>query len=135
MPNNKQVTYGRIVCDITPDKQEKHRTRLAVGGDRIFYNYDISTPTAELITVKLLLNSVVSTPNAKFMTIDIKNVYLNTEMTNFEYMKMPISIFLQQIIDYYNLNNIVTNDDFVYMEIRKGMYGLPQAGKLAHEKL
>ena len=29
----------------------------------------------------------------------------------------------------------MTNDGFVYMEIRKGMYRLPQAGKLAHEKL
>ena len=135
MPNNKHVTYGRIVCDITPDKQEKHRTRLTVGGDRIFYNYDISTPTVELITVKLLLNSVVSTPNAKFMTIDITNFYLNIEMTNYEYIRMHISIFPQHIIDHYNLNNIATKDGFVYMEIRKGMYGLPQAGKLAHEKL
>ena len=69
------------------------------------------------------------------MTIDIKNFYLNIEMTNYEYIRMHISIFPQHIIDHYNLNNIATKDGFVYMEIRKGMYGLPQAGKLAHDKL
>ena len=109
------MTYGRIVCDIKPDKQEEHRTRLTVGGNRIFCNYDISIPTAELTTVKLIFNSVVSTPNVKFMTIDINNFYLNTEMTNYEYTKISISIFPQQIIDYYNLKNIMTNDGFVYM--------------------
>ena len=31
-----------------------------------------------LFTIKFLLNSVVSTPGAKFMTLDIKNFYLNT---------------------------------------------------------
>ena len=129
------MTYGRIVCNIKPDKQEQHRTRLTVGGNRIFCNYDISTPLVELTTIKVLLNSVVSTPNVKFMTIDITNFYSNIEMTNYEYIRMHISIFPQHIIDHYNLNNIATKDGFVYMEIRKGMYGLPQAGKLAHKKL
>ena len=47
VPNNKRVTYGLIVCDIKPDKQEQHRTRITIGGNRIFCNYDISTPTVE----------------------------------------------------------------------------------------
>ena len=35
----------------------------------------------------------------------------------------------------YNLLNFVTPDGWVFFEIRKGMYGLPQAGVLAHQKL
>ena len=37
-------------------------------------NYDskIKTPTADFITLKLLLNSVLSTPKAKFLTNDKK---------------------------------------------------------------
>ncbi len=41
------------------------------GGDRVHYPGDAGTPTADLLTVKLLLNSIISIPNAKFMTMDI----------------------------------------------------------------
>ena len=51
---------------------KKNRTRLTVGGDRINYLGDVGTPTASLLTVKLLVNSVLSTAGAEFMTIDIK---------------------------------------------------------------
>jgi hypothetical protein len=37
-------------------------------------------PTAELLTVKLLINSIISTQGAKFVTMDIKDFYLNTPM-------------------------------------------------------
>ncbi len=35
----------------------------------------------------------------------------------------------------YNLTNKATSDDFVYIKIQKGMYGLPQAGILVQELL
>ena len=44
-----------------------------MGGDKINCPFDYGTPTAQLLTIKLLLNSVISTPGAKFMTIDISN--------------------------------------------------------------
>jgi hypothetical protein len=47
---------------------------------------------------------------------------------------MPISLSLPNIIDHYQLNNKVLKD-YVYMEIRKGMYGLPQAGFFANKLL
>ncbi len=56
------------------------------GGDRVHYPGDTGTPTADILTVKLLLNSIISTPNAKFMTMDIKDFYLNTPMARYEYM-------------------------------------------------
>ena len=77
-----QVTFSQIVYDLKPDKDKKHRRRLTVGRNRILCNYDISTPTAELTTVKLLLNSVIPTSNVKFMTIDINHLYLNTDIPN-----------------------------------------------------
>ena len=72
VPNNKQSIYDRIVCDLKPGEDEKNRTRLTVGGNRITCNYDISTSTTKFTTVKLLLNSVVSTTKENFMTIDVK---------------------------------------------------------------
>ncbi len=47
---------------------------------------------------------------------------------------MPLSIFLQTMIDQYNLTEHAKNG-FVYLEIRKAIYGLPQAGILANKLL
>ena len=65
---------------------ETHRTRLMIGGDRINYLEDCGTPMADLLTVKLLLNSVISTPEARYMTMDIKDFYLNTPLKRYEYL-------------------------------------------------
>ena len=69
----KQVTYARIVVDYKPHKTEKNSTRVTVGGDRIHCDYNISAPTCSLPTIKLLWNSVLSTPGAKYFTMDISN--------------------------------------------------------------
>jgi hypothetical protein len=63
----KDITYGLITCSIRPEKVDKpNRTRLVAGGDRMHYPFDAGTPTADLLTVKLLINSVISTPGAIF---------------------------------------------------------------------
>ena len=50
-------------------------------------------------------------------------------------MKFHIATIPQEIIDEYNLPNIVDNQGFVYVNIFKGMYGLKQAGIIAHKAL
>jgi hypothetical protein len=81
----KDITYGRIVCTYRSEKKDPYRTRITMGGNLINYPDDCGTPTADLITVKLMLNSVISTMNAKFMTIDLKDFYLMTPMARYEY--------------------------------------------------
>ena len=77
----KDVTYGLIKTLVRPKKiDEPNRTRLVAGGDRVHYPGDAGTPTADLLTVKLLINSIISTDGATFMTMDIKDFYLNTPM-------------------------------------------------------
>ena len=82
----------------------------------------------------MLWNSVISMEDARYLCLDIKNFYLGMPMDRFEYMKMPIGIFPQATIDQYNLNKHAQNR-FVYLEIRKAIYGLPQAGILANKLL
>jgi hypothetical protein len=53
---------------------------ITMGGNLINYLDDCGTPTAKLLTVKIMFNSVISMPNAKFMTIDIQDFYLMTPM-------------------------------------------------------
>ena len=132
----RDVTYGLITCLIRPEKiDEPNRTRLVAGGDRVHYPFDAGTPTADLLTVKLLINSVISTPGAKFFTMDIKNFYLNTPMARYEYMRLKLADMPADVIEHYKLLDVATPDGFVYCEIRKGMYGLPQAGIIAQELL
>ena len=50
-------------------------------------------------------------------------------------MKIPIAQITDEIITEYNLRNKVHTDGAVYIEIQKGMYGLPQAGMLANKLL
>ena len=70
----KDVAYARIVCNVQPQKEEVNRTRLTFGGNDLSVSMDCGTPTANcLLTVKLLFNSVISTPGAKFMTLDLKD--------------------------------------------------------------
>ena len=48
---------------------------------------------------------------------------------------MKLSDIPQQIIDHYNLNDIVAPDGYVYMEIQRAMYCLKQSGMLANKEL
>jgi len=133
-PKHKKATYLRIVTSETPHKEEMKRVRWTVGGDRIQYDGDLATPTANLTTVKCHINSVISTPGAQYGTIDIKNFYLGTPMQVYEYMRVPLSVIPQAIIDHYNLEAIA-QDGQVMVEIQRGMYGLPQSGILANTQL
>ncbi len=99
------------------------------------YPGDAGTPTTNLLTVKLLLNSIISTPNAKFMTMDIKDFYLNTPMAWYEYMRLRITDMPEDVIAHYKLTDITTHNGYIYCEIQKGMYGLPQAGIIAQQLL
>ena len=131
----KDITYGQIVCTYRSERKDPHRTRITTGRNLIKYPGDCGTSTADLLTVKLMFNNVISTPNAKFMTIDIKDFYLMTPMDGYEYFRMKIELFLQNIFDKYGLRDKVDADGNVFCEIGCGMYSLPQAGIIAQELL
>ena len=87
-----------------------------------------------MIMVKLLWNSVLSTPGSQFFTMYISNFYLGTIMTRTEFMMIPMNINPIHIQKKYKLNNIKHNNK-VYIRITKGMYALPQAVLLANNQL
>ena len=68
------------------------------------------------------------------MGADIKDLYMNTDMKCYEYMKLKLDIIPREIVLQYKLKG-VTSDGWKYLEIRKGMYGLPQAGILVNNNL
>jgi hypothetical protein len=107
---------------------------LTVGGDRLDYSGNVTTSTADITTFKILINSTLSTEDAATMMMDIKNFYIGTPLPRFEYMKMLLSRFPEEIVQKYHLNALAV-DGWVYIGTRKGMYGLKQAGLLANQLL
>ena len=88
-----------MVCDIRPDKDDKFRTRLTICGDRLDFFGDSASPAASLLETKLLLNSVISDSHraARFMTIDIKDHFLPSDLPEHEYMRIHKKYFFQDI--------------------------------------
>jgi hypothetical protein len=129
------VTYVGYVVSYRPEKEEKKRTRLGVGGDWINYTGNAGTPTANLLTIKLLANSNISTPSAKLLTMDLKDFYLNMPMARPEYIQINLADIPEDVFHHYKLQNIAEPDGYVYCWVEKGTYGLPQAGIIAQELL
>jgi hypothetical protein len=134
IPKDRQITYGKIVCAYNPQKTEKERVRLTVGGDRLDYSGDVANSTADITTFKILINSTLSTKDAAMMMMDIKIYYMGTPFPRYEYIRMLLSRFPEEILNKYNLTALAV-DGWVYIEIRKDMYGLKQAGLLANQLL
>jgi hypothetical protein len=129
------ITYIRLVTADRPFKDETKRVRATAGGDRINYPFEVASKTADLPTSKALFNSVVSTPGAKFMSMDLKDFFLSTpSLHRHEYARIPISSLPAIIVQQYQLDSIAHNG-CIYIRIDGGMYGLPQAARLANELL
>jgi hypothetical protein len=65
------------------------------------------------------------------MCLDVNNFYLGTPMEHFEYLRIPIKLIPLEIITQYALLPLVSGGN-IYIDVQKGMYGLPQAGILAN---
>ena len=96
-----------------------------MGGYNINVPMDCGTPTAHLLAVKLLLNSIISTPGTRFLGLDLKVFYLNTHMERPEYLRMNVNIFPEDGIDQYSLQDKVDKNGLLYIWVECGMYKLP----------
>ena len=68
------------------------------------------------------------------MTLDIKDFYYGTAMDRCEYMKLELACLPDKIIDQ-NILRALSYDGWVYLDIRKVMPGLKQAGRIANDWL
>ena len=110
---------------------------MVVGGDKLLFEDDPGSPAALLLETKILLNSVISEAHlgAKFMSLDLKDYFLMSTMENPEYMKIHKCNFPPANIEHYNLTKKITKDGYIYIKIKKGMYGLKYAALLGYQQL
>ena len=133
-PRHKQACYCNPVVKVK-DKPEGpvRRVRVTAGGDRIVYSGEVSADTAALESVKVLWN-VLCSEGAQWACLDIVDFYLGTPLPDSEWMWVPLSLCPPATRRRYGLDALA-RDGKVLVRLSKGIYGLPQAGKLARDKL
>jgi hypothetical protein len=70
-----------------------------------------------MVTVKIHLNSIVSTKGARYSTIDLKDFYLNTPMVCPEFMRMKLAELPKDFAGIYKLHDLVDANGFVSIKI------------------
>ena len=115
IPPDRKVTYAQMVAPIRPTKAEVNRVRVTVGGNCLDFPGATTTHCTRLKTTKFLLNSTISTPGDRFMTLDIKDFYYENVMARYEYLKLALACTPDKIIDQYNLCAL-SSDGWVYLE-------------------
>jgi hypothetical protein len=135
IPADKHATYVNPVCSekIKDDGSLKLRTRATIGGDRIDYPYSTTAITAELESIKILLNAMIS-DNAAFSTVDLEDFYLGTPLPYPEYIRIPVTFIPKKILQFYVLEPFLLKGA-LYCMVLKTHYGLPQAGALSQARL
>ena len=94
-------------------KADPYRVRCTVGGDGIDFQGEVATKVADLITVKCLLNHIISTPGARAACIDIKDFYLNNPLPSSKYVRFRADTIQKEIWEQYKLDEYA-NDGWVY---------------------
>ena len=118
---------------MTP-KTETHRTRLTAGGNLKDYPEEVITPTSDLTTITLHVNITISDVTSRYICMDVKDFFWNNQMDRDEHIMIHISMIPQRFVENNNLAEKAHNV-YIYERVTKGMYGLPQAGRIAHDAL
>ena len=75
---------------------------------------EMTARTADIITCKLHMNGVASTPGARFAGGDVKDFYLNTPLKKKRYGKVRAKYITEETIRKHDLENILkTTDGFI----------------------
>ena len=130
----KEIFHYLVVCEVKYHKEDPNFTRITVTGSQICYPIDVGTPTGSLDFVKLIINSVMSRRKARFVSFYLKTFYLLTLMEPSEYVRIKLLDIPQYFIKEYDLIEAAQNE-WIYFEILRGCYGLPQSGRLANDLL
>jgi hypothetical protein len=135
IPADKGATYVNPVCNekLKDNGSLKLRTRATIGGDKVNYPYSTTAVTAELESIKILINAMIS-DSAAFSTVDLEDFYLGTSLPHPEYIRIPVTFLPKAVIDFYLLQRYL-HKGALYCMVLKTHYGLPQAGALSQKRL
>ena len=83
----------------------------------------------------IAINSVISDEKrgARFFTMDLKDRFLQMLMDEPEFMRIHKKYITQEIQKQCKTNALIAHDKYIYCKIKRGMYGLKQAARLAYD--
>ena len=111
----------------TPNSIVKHprdtysQQQTWVSNDKKQYYHKTSALAVILLESKIIVNSTISTPGAKFYTIGVKDFFLSSTLPQAEYMKININEMTQDIINKIKLQDLKDNNRCVHFRIAKGL--------------
>ena len=117
-----------------PGKDDPNRTQITVARGDVYYPGDVATPTGSLEWFKLMINSGLSRPGARFAFFDVNNFYSDTPLVKPVYVRVRLKNIPQEFIDEYSLLEYESSR-WIYFEIIYGCYGIKQSGKLSNDLL
>jgi hypothetical protein len=120
IPKDRVVTYAQVVVDHHPQKADPNRIRITNSGNLINYPRELTTRMADITTSKLHWNSVLSTPDAKYMCLDITFFNLSAPLDRYEYTRIPFALFPPWIAKQHDLANKIHNGH-IYLEMRRAV--------------
>ena len=121
----------------------KLKARLVAHGNRqilddLFGAKDVDSPTVSLAVVNLLLH-LAAAGNWKKRVVDVAGAYLNADLKEPEYMKIPANVVAMieaRLATHGEVMQSCKQDDgSVIVELKKALYGLRQAGREWYELL
>ena len=112
------------------------RIRGTYGGDHTDFTGNKTSYTASLPAVKIMLNGIISDPDAKFMAIDLKDFFLHGLLDRNEYMRIPLKWLSPADRAKYNIDQYCSHGDTsILVEIFGNIYGLVNAALIANTDL
>ncbi len=103
IPKDRTITYACIAIDHWLQKDDLNRVCITVGKNLIDYPHKLMTQTADMVSSKIMWNSIISKLNSKFSGSNIKSMYLKTPLNQYKYIKMPLRLISKDIIEHYGL--------------------------------
>jgi hypothetical protein len=98
-PKGRKATYLNVISAFRPEKKNPHRVGWTCSGDQVDYPGLVSTQMADLTTVKILINSVLSAPKAKMVVTNLKDFCLGAPMERYEHMRIPVRVLPPKIME------------------------------------
>jgi hypothetical protein len=104
IPPDKTATYVNPVCSekLWDAGDIKFRTHATIGGDQVDYPYETTAVTANLESIKILFNAMIS-DDIQLATIDLEDFYLGTPLPHAEYIRIPMKFIPPKVIAFYKL--------------------------------
>ena len=138
----KDTTYynPQVKEKLDADKNITRRVRGTLGGDRINFPGETTSPVADIAAVKILLTSVVSDrlnhgTDTKFATLDLDDFYLGGDnLPRPEYCRVKLKDIPLETIALHSLEQYIENDEILF-QVDGSMYGHPVAGRVCNQDL